>query len=588
MNWDIGGVVRVARYITILITLLSLVQIYGQKTSTAIVRNQAVSSVSADRGKPGLQADWREKLAKNRQAPVKIMVFFDYQCPYCASTIPALQQVLKKNSTQVQLILKHVPLSMHPDSPLAHQAALAAGDQGEFWQMNDLLFAHQKNVKLPDLLEYARQLNLNVPLFQKRLLSGYYKAAIARDSALAESLGVDSTPTFFINGQKLVGEQTPQQLQSAIEGKPIPAAPDADLPSVASLDLSHSPVLGPAEAPITIIEFSDIQCPFCARVVPTIKELMKHYPTQIKWVFKNFPLDFHPDSQLAHQAALAAGQQGKFWEMHDVMFADQESIKRDDLLQKARRLNLDMAKFTADLDSDTVKGQIESDKKSGAALRVDGTPTFYVNGHEFSGAISLEQFQSAINKELTALGRPAPAVAGGAAPATTAQTISELSFGSPDSPITLAWFSDLQSNLSLKATLLVRKLIDSHPGQIRLVFKNRPLETHPGAMLLHEAAMAANAQGKFWQMHDLIIASPRNATRQDVLLYAKNIGLDADRFQKDLDSGKYRSLIESDLQEAQRRAVLGSPVFFLNSARIDGVQAEKLFNDIIEGQLAKK
>jgi predicted DsbA family dithiol-disulfide isomerase len=107
-------------------------------------------------------------------------------------------------------------------------------------------------------------------------------------------------------------------------------------------------------------------------------------------------------------------------------------------------------------------------------------------------------------------------------------------------------------------------------------------------MLLHEAAMAANAQGKFWQMHDLIIASPRNATRQDVLLYAKNIGLDADRFQNDLDSGKYRSLIESDLKEAQRRAVLGSPVFFLNSARIDGVQAEKLFNDIIEGQLAKK
>ena len=107
-------------------------------------------------------------------------------------------------------------------------------------------------------------------------------------------------------------------------------------------------------------------------------------------------------------------------------------------------------------------------------------------------------------------------------------------------------------------------------------------------MLLHEAAMAANAQGKFWQMHDLIIANPQKVSRQDMLTYAKRIGLDADLFQRDLDSEKYRSLIEADLQEAQRRAVLGAPVFFLNSARVDGLQNEKLYTDIIEDQLATK
>jgi protein-disulfide isomerase len=357
---------------------------------------------------------------------------------------------------------------------------------------------------------------------------------------------------------------------------------------VASLDLSHSPVLGPTEAPITIIEFSDLQCPFCARVVPTLKELMKQYPTQIRLVFRNYPLDFHADAQLAHQAALSAGEQGKFWEMHDLVFTDQESIKRDGLLEKARRLNLDMAKFTADLESGKIKSQIESDKQSGAALRVDGTPTFYVNSQEYSGAISLEQFQAAINKELAALGRPVPAAAVSALPPAPFQPSPEINFGSPDSPITLAWFSDLQSALSLKATLLVRKLIDSHPGQIRLVFKNRPLEIHPAAMLLHEAVMAAHAQGKFWQMHDLIVASPQKATRQDLMAYAQRIGLDSDRFQMELESGKYRPLIQADLQEAQRRAVLGSPVFFLNSARIDGLQNEKLFDDIIAGQLAAK
>jgi protein-disulfide isomerase len=198
-----------------------------------------------------------------------------------------------------------------------------------------------------------------------------------------------------------------------------------------------------------------------------------------------------------------------------------------------------------------------------------------------------DQFQTVINNELANLGKPLPAVTAAVAAAQVKQA-PEISFGAPNAPVILTWFSDLQSGLSVQATLLVRKLIDSHPGAIRLVFKNRPLETHPGAMLLHEAAMAANAQGKFWQMHDLIIASPSKASRQDVMAYAQRLGLDQARFEQDLDSNKYRPLIQADLQEAQRRAVLGSPVFFLNSDRIDGLQNEKLYADIIEGQLAAR
>jgi protein-disulfide isomerase len=308
----------------------------------------------------------------------------------------------------------------------------------------------------------------------------------------------------------------------------------------------------------------------------------------------------HPDAPLAHAAAMAAARQGKFWEMHDLIFAGQRKMKRDNLLADARSLNLDMERFTADLDGDEVRQQVEADKKEGAALGLDGTPEFFINGKLFSGALPLDRFQTAISRELTALGQPipavpaVPAVTGAAQPAASrvqpaaSRKEPEISFGAPDSPITLTWFSDLQSALSLKATLLVRKIIDSHPGKIRLVFKNRPLEIHPEAMLLHEAALAANAQGKFWQMHDLIIASPQKDTRQDVMAYAQRIGLDMERFQNDLNSRKYRPVIERDMQEAQRRAVLGSPVFFLNSTRVDGVQSEKLFEEIIAGQLSAK
>jgi protein-disulfide isomerase len=455
--------------------------------------------------------------------------------------------------------------------------------------MHDLLFANHNKIKLPDLVLYAQQLHLDVPRFQKALESGRFHQVIDDDAAMARGLGIAATPTFFINGQQLTGQQSVERLNAAIDEalNPGRSAIAAATVTIDKLNLARAPVRGQEQAPVTIIEFSDLQCPFCARVTPTLRELMKQYPDQVRWVFKSFPLDFHADSPLAHAAALAAQRQGKFWQMHDLIFANQRNLKRDNLLAEAVSLNLDMDKFRADLDSADVKQQLEADKKEGEGLGVNGTPAFYINGKSFSGAMPIEQFQAAINNALQAMGKPAVPVSSLAESAAIPKE-PEISFGSNDSPITLSWFSDLQSGLSPKATLLVRKLMDSHPGQIRLVFKNRPLEIHPGAMLLHEAAMAANAQGKFWQMHDLIIANPQKATRQDMLAYAKRIGLDADLFQRELDSEKYRPLIEADLQEAQRRAVLGAPVFFLNSARVDGLQNEKLYTDIIQDQLAAK
>jgi protein-disulfide isomerase len=563
------------------------------KGQTDVASSTASIRVSQPHAQAAPENDWREQIVQNASAPVTIIEFFDYQCPFCFKTNPALAEAIRNHPGKVRLVLKHLPLSIHPDSALAHQAALAAGEQGRFWEMHDLLFANQGKIKQPDLLHYAQQLHLDVPKFQKALESGRFHHVIDDDRAMARGLGISSTPTFFINGKSFVGQLSAERLNAAIDEALNPvssAAVTAGTVSVGNLDLSRAPVRGQSQAAVTIIEFSDLQCPFCASVTPTLRELMKQYPDQVRWVFKNFPLDFHADSPLAHAAALAAERQGKFWEMHDLIFANQHNLKRDNLLAEARSLRLDMDRFTADLDSADIKKQLAADKREGEALGINGTPAFYINGASLSGAMPIQQFQAAINNALVALGKPAVPLAPSAqsAQSVTVRKEPEISFGSPDSPITLAWFSDLQSGLTPKAALLVHKLIDSHPGQIRLIFKNRPLEIHPGAMLLHEAAMAANAQGRFWQMHDLIIANPQKDSRQDMLAYAKRIGLDADRFQKELDAEKYRSLIEADLQEAQRRAVLGAPVFFLNSARIDGLQNEKLYKEIIEDQLAAR
>lgn len=579
----------------LLLVVSSAMHGQSRKSVSTTTQNDLASSAASDRSSHpegrAAEKDWREEVVNNSKARVTIVEFFDYQCPFCLKTNPAVEEAIKHYPGNVRLVLKNLPLPIHPDSALAHQAALAAGEQGRFWEMHDLLLANHSHIKLPDLVLYAQQLHLDVPRFQKALESGRFRQVIDDDAAMARGLGITATPTFFINGQQLIGQQSAEKLDAAIDealnpGRSATAAAGNTV-TIDKLNLSRAPVRGQEQAPVTIIEFSDLQCPFCARVTPTLQELMKQYPDQVRWVFKSFPLGFHADSPLAHAAALAAQRQGKFWEMHDLIFANQRNLKRDNLLVEARSLNLDMDRFTVDLDSADVKQQLEADKKEGEGLGVNGTPAFFINGKSFSGAMPIEQFQAAINNALLAVGKPAMPVRSPAESAAIRKEL-EISFGSNDSPITLSWFSDLQSGLSPKAALLVRKLMDSHPGQIRLVFKNRPLEIHPGAMLLHEAVMAANAQGKFWQMHDLIIANPQKATRQDMLTYAKRIGLDADLFQRDLDSAKYRPLIEADLQEAQRRAVLGTPVFFLNSARVDGLQNEKLYTDIIQDQLAAK
>ena len=124
------------------------------------------------------------------------------------------------------------------------------------------------------------------------------------------------------------------------------------------------------------------------------------YPTQVRLAFKSYPLAVHKQSPLAHEAALAAGAQGRFWEMHDSLFAGQDKLTRDDLIAKAKQLNLDVPKFTKDLDSHRFKSQVDADRQEGNRLGVDGTPFFFINGHAISGALDLPEFKKLIDAAL--------------------------------------------------------------------------------------------------------------------------------------------------------------------------------------------
>jgi len=165
------------------------------------------------------------------------------------------------------------------------------------------------------------------------------------------------------------------------------------------------PAKGPASAPVTIVEFSDFQCPFCSRVTPTLQEVVSKYGNKIRLVFRQFPLPMHPNAAKAAEASLCANEQGKFWEMHDAMFKDQAGLAVDGLKSKAAGIaGINAASFNSCLDSGKETPAVQSDVKAGAKAGVNGTPAMFVNGRFVSGVVSADDLSKVIDEELKGKG----------------------------------------------------------------------------------------------------------------------------------------------------------------------------------------
>lgn len=163
---------------------------------------------------------------------------------------------------------------------------------------------------------------------------------------------------------------------------------------------ASGPSVGPANAPVTIVEFSDFQCPFCGRLFPTMEQVKAKYGDKVRIVFRQYPLPMHANAEKAAEASLCANEQGKFWEMHDAMFKQQQNLAVDSLKSAAVTLGLNAEQFNSCLDSGKYAAQIQADKKDGSAAGVNGTPALFINGRFVNGAVPLEQLTKIIDDEL--------------------------------------------------------------------------------------------------------------------------------------------------------------------------------------------
>jgi protein-disulfide isomerase len=180
----------------------------------------------------------------------------------------------------------------------------------------------------------------------------------------------------------------------------------ASTPAEIDLTTLPHPSIGPEHAPVTMVEFSDFECPNCRRIEPELEQLRRDYGTEMRFVWVDFPLDAHHHAMLAAEAARCAGEQGQFWPYHDALMSGRESLRASNLADLAARLGMDSAKFDSCLAARKYQGMVESDVDQGDRLGISGTPTIFINGREYLGAQSLDDLKAAIDRAVKETAAP--------------------------------------------------------------------------------------------------------------------------------------------------------------------------------------
>jgi len=379
------------------------------------------------------------------------------------------------------------------------------------------------------------------------------------------------------------------------------------------------PQMGPDDALITIVEWSDFQCPYCSRVSEPLKSAMGAYEGDVRLIFKHFPLAGHAQASPAARAGWAAHQQGKFWEMHDKMFANQKQLGDADFAAYAKDLGLDVAKFEADRTSPAASAAVDADHSAGSKAGLSGTPYFLVNGHNYSGALPAHQWKQVFAYELQAakalvdagtpraqvfaeLMKDAKASRGGNAAGGTKQrrpgepdpaktykvpVDKRPQHGPDDALVTIVAFSDFECPFCSRVNASIDEVKATYGDDVRVVFRQRPLSFHADARPAAKAALAAHRQGKFWEMHDRLFANQKALGKSALMAYAQELGLDTGMFEIDMEAADIEQMIKDDEALAGKVGVNGTPAFFVNGRFLSGAQPFSEFARLVdEGKAA--
>jgi protein-disulfide isomerase len=541
------------------------------------------------------------------------------------------------------VVWKNNPLPFHKSArPAADAAVTIAALGGDFWKFHDQAFANQKDLTPENFEKWAVMAGVDLQKYKAALDSKKFVGKVDKDLAVAKQIGVRGTPHFMINGKTLSGAQPFEKFKEVIdaelaaadaltksgvakskvsleltkknftkpeEPKPQPPPPeDTNIWKVPVMD--DDPVQGPEDALVTIVEFSDFQCPFCGRVEPTITQLLQDYKGDLRVVWKDNPLPFHPRAKPAATLARFAYDKGGnkgFWAAHQALFEGQKNLEDAGLEEIAKKLGLSWDKVKQAIADDKYGARISQSLDLGGDFEVRGTPHFFVNGRRLSGAQPIDKFkelidaQLAVAKGLVAKGVPRDKVfrelmktAKGAAepekkdvpPPTKDNPVK----GPENAKVVIQEFSDFQCPFCSKVTPTVEEIMKAYPKDVKVVWHNMPLPFHQDAPLAAEAAREVFVQAGnkgFWKYHDKLFANQQAIKRPDLEKYAEELGIDMPKFKAALDNHTHKDFIEKDAAAGNKAGVSGTPAFVVNGYFVSGAQPFPAFDKVIKLSLKK-
>lgn len=575
-------------------------------------------------------------------APVTLVEFIDLQCPFCARTPATLAALMEHYGPEkLRIVIKHHPLPFHERALEAARFAQAVTELGG--SKAGFRFV-ERALRAPDalerarLIEYVRELGLD-PARVEALADSFEVAnAIARDVALAKRVGALGTPGFFANGVRIMGAQPLEVFRRHIEAELAKAAelsragtpPDQIFATLVARDLRPEPEPEPEAAPppeqtvwrvpvsgapakgarkplVTIVEFTDFQCPFCKRAQATLQRILERYPDDVRLVVRHNPMPFHHRARAAATLAIEARAQrgdAAFFDVADRIFERAPDLDEEALLEIAREFKLNVARVKAALAQGRHDRVIEEDVDLASDLQARGVPYFFINGVQLAGAQPLDAFIDAVERErekasaLIAAGTPrdkvyAKIMEGAREPDPPEQRKVAVPADSPsrgpaNAPVTIQVFSDFQCPYCKRAEATLFELDRKYPGQIRWVFRNFPLPFHKQARPAARAALEARAQKgdkAFWTMHDRLFAAQDvegGLSEQNILAIARDMGLDLDRFRAALESDVHDAAIERDTEAAREAGINGTPTFLINDYYLSGAQPIGAFEKLVK------
>lgn len=581
-----------------------------------------------------------------QDAPVTVINFSDFQCPFSKRSVDLMEGLLKKYNGKVRYVFKHFPLSFHKWGKPASYAAIAAQNQGKFWEYYAKLYTDVKTISEETIVNYAKELKLDMDKFNADRISPETAKKVQDDITQGSLFGVRGTPTLFINGVRIVGANSAKIEETIVKqiaageqlkakgvkdpyteivknGKTKFIPPKREAPAV-SQDVykvvipAHAPVWGAEDALVTMVLFDDFECPFCARLYGTYEQLKKDYEGRIRIAFVNLPLGFHKKAKDAAYAAAAAHKQGKFWEVYSFLFTRQKEWNRvadfkEWLESKKEELPVEWEQFQKDMESKAVENIVAEDIKAAGSLGVRGTPASFVNGRFISGALPVDSFKKVIDEELKKAegkglkgdalyreiikdGKPAVAKANGNRGEkedpdkiySVKLSGNEAVKGAKDPKVTIIEFSDFQCPFCSKAFATLESVAGKYKNEVRVVYKNMPLGFHkeakPAALFAH-AVKRLYGDEKFFALASVLYAKQgewKTDTEEKFAAYAKEIGADWTKVKAEMARPETEKAVTEDINEAGRHNLRSVPAFFVNGKKVSGAKPAEVFESMIE------